>query len=60
MWLLIVISLTGAGTMSEPFVAGMRTEAECLKALPVAMEVAQKQTGPGYVAICVAVQRAAT
>ena len=55
MWLLIVILLTGPGTMSEPFVAGMRTEAECLKALPVATEVAQKQTGPGFVAVCVKV-----
>jgi len=47
MWLLIVISLTGQGTMSEPFVAGMRTEAECLRTLPVAMEWHKSRPGRG-------------
>jgi hypothetical protein len=56
MWLLIVICLTGTGTMIEPFVASARTEAECLRVLPVAVEVVQKQQGTGYAAVCVMVK----
>jgi len=57
MYLLIVILLTGPGTMSEPFVSASKTEAECLRALPLAVEVAQQAKGVGYVALCVAVSR---
>ena len=60
MYLLIVILLTGPGTMSEPFVSASKTEAECLKALPIATEAVQALKGAGWVAICVPVQRAAT
>jgi hypothetical protein len=58
MYLLIVILLTGPGTMSEPFVSATATEADCLRALPLAVEVAEKAKGIAYVAICVPVQRA--
>ena len=57
MWLLIVICLTGPGTMSEPFVSASKTEAECLHALLVDTEVAQKHGSQGYVALCVRVER---
>ena len=59
MWLLIVIVLTGPGTMLEPHISSSKTEAECLKALPLATEVAGKH-GVGYVAACVKVERVAT
>jgi hypothetical protein len=60
MYLLIVILLTGPGTMSEPFVSATKTEAECLKALPLAVEVAEKAKSMAYIAVCVRAQRAAT
>jgi hypothetical protein len=56
MYLLIVILLTGQGTMSEPFVAEMR-ESECKKMLPAMVEVVQKQQASGFVVVCVPVSK---
>ena len=54
MYLLIVIVLTASG-MQEPAVFRVASEAECIKALPVAREVAESHAKHGYIAACVRV-----
>ncbi len=54
MYLLVVILLTANG-MEMPAVFRLPNEAECLKALPVAQEVAEKHSKHGYIAACLRV-----
>lgn len=54
MYLLIVIVLTANG-MEMPAVFRLPNEAECLKAMPVAREVAESHAKHGYIAACVRV-----
>lgn len=54
MYLLIVIVLTATG-MQAPAVFRLSSEAECIKVLPLAQEVAEKHSTHGYIAACVRV-----
>lgn len=53
MYLLILIVLTGPGTMAPPVVLQMDSESECVEALPVAIQVAAPRP---FVAVCVRVE----